>query len=261
MGRCGTWKVGLGSILCACLGAGAVLASPVSARSPICDVSPAPIQDRPGAPEDVATLIARLEEREAELRALRAELSLRDESALHEEAEALGIVDAVKASRLPERQQRRIAVAIVREARLHGLDPLLVVAVIRTESAFDSYAVSPAGAMGLMQVMPATGRWLVERRGEKLGRTTHLFDPELNIELGTSYLAELIEQFGSVDEALVAYNAGPNAAKKILRQRSSRARFMAGYPRKVLREFSKLRKEAEARIAVKAQRTVPDDRS
>jgi soluble lytic murein transglycosylase len=187
--------------------------------------------------------------------------NLHDEQALFDRALELGIIDAVKASKLPARQQRRVAVAIVREAQLNGVDPLLVVAVIRIESAFNNYAVSPVGAMGLMQVMPATGHWLAERRGAPLGRTSNLFDSELNIELGTAYLSELIEEFGKVDEALAAYNAGPSGARKIFAKRASRVRFMAGYPKKVLSEFRKLEREAEARMArSEEEEPIPDGR-
>ncbi|HZA50921.1 MAG TPA: lytic transglycosylase domain-containing protein, partial [Myxococcaceae bacterium] len=131
-------------------------------------------------------------------------------------------------------------------------DPLLVVAVIRTESSFDNYAVSPVGAMGLMQVMPNTGSWLMKRRGARLGRRTNLFDSELNIELGTAYLAELLARFGSVEKALIAYNAGPGAAARILADRAARAKFMAGYPRKVLGELRKLKIAAQGRLADQA---------
>ncbi len=210
---------------------------------------------------ELEALTRQLEEREADVARLRAALDEREERAFYEKAQSLGIVDAVKATKLPERQQRRIAVAIVREAALNQVDPLLVVAVIRIESAFNNYAVSPVGAMGLMQVMPATGQWLVERRGGALGRTSNLFDSELNIELGTAYLAELIERFGKVDEALAAYNAGPTGAKKILAKRASRVRFMAGYPTKVLGEFRKLEREAEERMARSEQdEPLPDGR-
>jgi len=99
-----------------------------------------------------------------------------------------------------------LSVAIVREARRNRLDPLLVVALIRMESSFDNYAKSSVGAMGLMQVMPATGKSVATSRGSKLGRANNLFDAELNIELGTAYLASLIARFRSVESALVAYN-------------------------------------------------------
>jgi soluble lytic murein transglycosylase len=203
-----------------------------------------------GAPTtEVADLRRRLAEREAELARLRASLEALQPDARQESARATGVFDAVAASGLPERQQHRVATAIVREARRSGVDPLLIVAVIRTESSFDNYAVSPVGAMGLMQVMPDTGKWMLQKRGAKLGRKSNLFDSELNIELGTAYLANLIGRFGSVEKALVAYNAGPAAATRILADRSARARFMAGYPRKVLGELRKLKSAAEGRLA------------
>jgi soluble lytic murein transglycosylase len=184
---------------------------------------------------EVAELRAKLAAQEAHL------ARLEEEAALYEEAEALGIVAAVQASRLPERQQRRLAMAIVREARRNKVDPMLVVAVIRCESSFNNYAVSHVGAMGLMQVMPDTGSYLADKAGFKLQRHTNLFDSELNVELGTAYLADLIERFGSPERALVAYNAGPGLAKKILAKRDKRERFMAGYPAKVMKEFRRLK--------------------
>jgi soluble lytic murein transglycosylase len=245
--------VGLTGFGVMALGAGALRGAPTCE-----DAAPAQAMV---SPLELSKLGEALVQKEAEMAQLRAELASLDERALYEEALALGVVDAVKASRLPDRQQRRVAVAIVREARRNGLDPLLVVAVIRVESSFNNYAVSPVGAMGLMQVMPATGKWLAERRGRALGRTTNLFDSELNIELGAWYLAEMIEQFGTVDKALVAYNAGPGGAKKILNARAEvRTRFLAGYPAKVMGEHRKLQKAAEARMAVQAERQEPDRR-
>jgi soluble lytic murein transglycosylase len=209
---------------------------------------------------EIAELRLQLAERDAELARLRRALRSRDDQAHFELARAIGIADAVKASELPERQQRRLAIAIVREAELNGVDPLLVVAVIRIESSFDNYAVSRMGARGLMQVMPDTADWLLERRGGKLGRRTNLFDPELNIELGTAYLAELMERFGSLDRALAAYNAGPDAARRILADTAARARFMQGYPRKVLSELHKLRRSAQARLAEQVKAPAHDGR-
>ena len=166
---------------------------------------------------------------------------LEQEAAFYAEAEALGITTSVQASLLPPRQQRRLAVAIVREARANGLDPLLVVAVIHCESTFNNYAVSGVGAMGLMQVMPDTGSYLADKAGFKLQRQSNLFDSETNIELGTAYLADLIGRFGTPERALVAYNAGPTQARKILAQSDVRERFLAGYPAKVMREFHNLK--------------------
>lgn len=189
-----------------------------------------------------------LEAREREVAELKAKLAEVDDSALYAKAVSLGVADAVKQSGLTERGMRRLAVAIVREAEKHGVDPLLVVAVIRCESSFNNFAVSGVGAMGLMQVMPDTGKYLMSERGETLKRPSNLFDYELNVELGTSYLADLIQRFGSVEGALVAYNAGPAAAKKILANREVRKKFIKGYPKKVVGEWTRL-KDAHQNLA------------
>jgi soluble lytic murein transglycosylase len=194
---------------------------------------------------EVAELRAKLAAQEAHL------ARLEEEATLYEEAERLGIVAAVQASRLPERQQRRLAMAIVREARRNKVDPMLVVAVIRCESSFNNYAVSHVGAMGLMQVMPDTGNYLADKAGFKLQRHTNLFDSELNVELGTAYLADLIERFGSPERALVAYNAGPGLAKKILSKKEKRDRFMAGYPAKVMKEFRRLKAQQAREVSLR----------
>ena len=190
------------------------------------------------APE-LRTLLMR---RESEMEALRHRLDRVDDSRWYREAERLGIAAAVERIRLPDRQRRRIAVAIVREAHLAKLDPRLVFAVIAVESRFNPYAVSNVGARGLMQVMPATGAWLLEGRGSQLVHPTHLFDAELNVELGTSYLAALASRFGSLEAALVAYNAGPAAARRMMADPSTRRRVLAGYPRKVRLEWERLAK-------------------
>jgi soluble lytic murein transglycosylase len=201
-------------------------------------------------PADVARLQALLAERESELDAIRDRVRVvDDEQRWHAEAESLGILEAVHRSALTERAQRRVAIAIVREAQANGLDPLLVVAVIRAESAFDAYAVSGVGAMGLMQMMPTTGTLLATQRGTALRHRRTLFDAELNVELGTAYLAALLRQFGTTESALLAYNAGPTLARRILRNPTARRRFLAGYPQDVISEWKKLRVRHDAVVA------------
>jgi len=210
---------------------------------------------QPYMPEKSAEVVAlRVKLAEAEEKLAR----LEEEALLYSEAERLGVAAAVQASRLPERQQRRLAVTIVREAQRNGVDPMLVVAVIRCESSFNNYAVSGVGAMGLMQVMPDTGFYLADKAGFKLGRHTNLFDAETNVELGTAYLAELIERFGSVERALVAYNAGPTSARRILAQHTVRERFLAGYPAKVMREFRKLKAQQTRELTRLGQQQTSD---
>lgn len=87
----------------------------------------------------------------------------------------------------------------------HGVDPLLIKAIIKTESNFDSAAVSPKGAQGLMQLMPATARDL---------QVTDPFDPLDNITGGTKYLRSLLDSYdGDVVLSLAAFNAGPSKVK------------------------------------------------
>lgn len=96
-----------------------------------------------------------------------------------------------------------------------GLDPYLVAGLIRQESAFEKAIVSVAGAVGLMQVMPATGEELARRVGPPGFRPESLKTPELNVHLGTSYLAGLYERYeGKLPLVLSAYNAGPTRANR-----------------------------------------------
>lgn len=95
---------------------------------------------------------------------------------------------------------------IQQAARLHRIDPLLVKAVIKTESGFNRYAVSSKGAQGLMQLMPATARYL---------RVNDPFDPWQNIYGGTMYLREMLDSFnGDLRLSLAAYNAGPTTVMR-----------------------------------------------
>ena len=95
---------------------------------------------------------------------------------------------------------------IATAAARHRLDPALVKAVIRTESDFIPYARSPKGALGLMQLMPATARQ------HKVWR---VFDPAENIEGGARHLRLLLDQYnGNVRLALAAYNAGGGAVSR-----------------------------------------------
>ncbi len=87
-----------------------------------------------------------------------------------------------------------------RHGARHGVDPRLVEAVIAVESNYDPTAVSPAGAQGLMQIMPGTQRDL---------RVSAPFDADANVEGGVRYLKSLMDRFGDLPLALAAYNAGP----------------------------------------------------
>lgn len=93
-------------------------------------------------------------------------------------------------------------------AKRRGLDPYVILALAAQESTFDAGISSSAGAIGLMQIMPATGRALARKVGVKPFTTRRLTDPEVNMTLGTQYFADLMEQFGHAAYALAGYNAG-----------------------------------------------------
>lgn len=113
--------------------------------------------------------------------------------------------------RYPVEYEREIRQA----AKQNGLKSELVAAVVWTESGFDKNARSRRGAMGLMQLMPATAEWCAGEMGEEYGEEK-LFDADFNIRLGAFYLKYLLDKFGDERLALAAYNAGEGNVKKWL---------------------------------------------
>jgi soluble lytic murein transglycosylase len=106
---------------------------------------------------------------------------------------------------------------INRYADEYQLDPGHVLAVIRTESAFNKDARSGAGARGLMQLMPATGRITARQHRIPLPGSSHLYEPDRNIRIGSAYLKQVMDQYDSnVVLASAAYNAGPHRVARWL---------------------------------------------
>jgi soluble lytic murein transglycosylase len=97
-------------------------------------------------------------------------------------------------------------------SRVYDLEPAWVASIIRFESRFRRDAVSPAGAIGLMQIMPSTGTWIAEKHEWIDPSNLSLEDAATSIALGTWYLRYLLDRFGTSDAALMAYNAGPSNA-------------------------------------------------
>ena len=104
--------------------------------------------------------------------------------------------------------------AVLREGREWGVDPLLVAAVIRQESAWAPTVVSSAGAGGLMQVLPETGAGLARNVGPEDFGPELLRAPDVNLHLGTVYLRDLLRRYPELPLLLSAYNAGPHRAAR-----------------------------------------------
>ncbi|HEY5790148.1 MAG TPA: transglycosylase SLT domain-containing protein [Gammaproteobacteria bacterium] len=103
---------------------------------------------------------------------------------------------------------------LTRQAQRQRLDPAWVFAVARQESAFAADARSPAGALGLMQIMPATGRKLARDLKTRLPNSSGLLDPDRNVRFGTFYLRQLLDQLDDHPVlANAAYNAGPHRVR------------------------------------------------
>lgn len=150
-----------------------------------------------------------------------------DEATQEERARADMVAEAWRA-RMEEAQSRQMVVSLAEEfdvpvtlaediheaARKEEIDPKMAFGLVRAESSFRKNVVSPVGAVGLTQVMPATARWLVP------GTTrSDLMNPSTNLEVGFKYLRKLLDRYdGDEKLALTAYNRGPGTVSRLLRK-------------------------------------------
>jgi soluble lytic murein transglycosylase len=121
---------------------------------------------------------------------------------------AAWIVSAQPAWYLRLRYPLRYQAIVQAHSRNYRLDPALLAAVIYTESKFDADARSSSGAIGLMQLLPATAEGIALHTGGSRFRVSDLYNPELNIRYGSWYLRHLLDKYGDERTALAAYNAG-----------------------------------------------------
>ena len=106
---------------------------------------------------------------------------------------------------------------IVKYSEMYELDPYLIASIINVESRYDKNATSPKNARGLMQIGPQTGEWASQVLGIENYTEELLFDPEVNINMGTWYIRTLFKEFnGNLDLVLAAYNAGSGNVNKWL---------------------------------------------
>lgn len=139
--------------------------------------------------------------------------------------------------RLDSHGMSQISSRIFSESRKYGHDPLLVTALIVTESSFNQRAKSHRGALGLMQVIPATGSALASEAQVAWKGNQSLYNPDTNIALGALYLNKMQERFQDLDLALEAYNHGPSKLSRYLRKGIQ----PRTYSKKVIEIYSRLR--------------------
>ena len=131
-----------------------------------------------------------------------------------------------RAGQLDPDARRKVAGALVRAESHRGVDAVLLIAVIEQESRFRSKVVSHRNAFGLMQLRPETAADVATRHGIPFDGEESLHDPAKNLSIGSTYLAELKEEFETWEIALAAYLNGPTKVRAALEQgREVRSRY------------------------------------
>ncbi|MDB4989075.1 MAG: Soluble lytic murein transglycosylase precursor [Myxococcaceae bacterium] len=121
-------------------------------------------------------------------------------------------------SAFAEQNAHPYAGEVARAARIYGLDPDLLFAVMRVESVYQRRIISHAGAIGLMQIMPRTGRLIADKLGHRSMTATDLLDPRTNIEFSAWYFSSLLTRMdGRLPLAIASYNGGPHNVRAWIR--------------------------------------------
>ncbi len=158
---------------------------------------------------------------------------------LQEKLKILNIIEDFQIG-FNQEETAELTQVIFDESKKYGYDPLLILALILTESSFRRGQESLMGAQGLMQVRPWVGWDIARRRNLEWSGKLSLFEPTFNIKLGTLYLFELIIKFKDVKKAIIAYNLGENALR--LRMRSG-SKLPTRYLSKVLKNYRSLKEK------------------
>ena len=147
------------------------------------------------------------------------------------------------AKRLPSHTRYTMAEVITEQAKLHNIDPLLIIALIQVESNFKDKALSNKGAKGLMQLLPDTASYIHKKNNKGINKIEDLYDMETNIKLGTAYMDYLLKKTnGNVEHALIAYNMGPSNMYRAMKNN----RLPKKYSNKVLSVYNDLQKKVDS---------------
>ncbi len=201
--------------------------------------------------KDLAASEERIQQQQREFEMEREKLE-RQIAELEERLKVLDVIKDFSEGAMAEKEQGALAQVIYEESRRFGYDPLMIIAMIVTESHFRPDAKSRVGATGLMQVMPFVGEDLAEQvinKSPKLwdddkplewsGHDT-LLDPVQNVRLGILHLSKLILKFGSVRDGIRAYNFGPTSLQKRIR---TGRRLPKQYMERVLAQYEVLQEK------------------
>lgn len=139
-------------------------------------------------------------------------------------------------------ESEELSRAIVSESHKQQVDPVFVATLIRHESGFRRSVVSSAGAVGLMQLLPSTGRFVCGLRQTSWGGSQRLCSPAYNLQLGITYLKYLLRQFPqNLSHMLIAYNWGPGNLQRALKHRRTIPRGPISYARSIIRDYQRAR--------------------
>jgi soluble lytic murein transglycosylase len=177
------------------------------------------------------------------------------------------IFKKLETSLAPEWKQwvPQITQELISECRRRDMDPIFVLAIIQTESQFNTYAKGTSGEIGLMQILPQTGVWLSKKYDLPWRGPSTLYDPINNIKYGITYFAHLRSKFESRAHHYVpAYNMGPKNLRRVARNIASigedeRTLLNGNYGSRVMRNYQLIyeqlieRKESQVRVATQQQ--------
>jgi len=137
-------------------------------------------------------------------------------SELEEKLQILQVVEDFQIG-FNDDEKRQLTEVIFSECKKYDYDPLFLMALIITESSFKRGQISSKGAEGLMQIKPFVGRSLADKMGVEWEDQNTLFHPELNIQMGSLHLFEMILKFKDVRKAIISYNMGETALRSRVR--------------------------------------------
>lgn len=164
-----------------------------------------------------------------------------------QEARIMALLRTLAGARVPDHALCEVARTVSRNSAQYGYDPLLLLAVIRVESVFNTHATgkfisgAPSGAFGLMQLKFETATEIAGLLGMSQLKEKDLLKPEINLVLGVAYLTQLIAQFKSFKLGISAYNQGPGTIFQTL---SAHAPLSLDYYRNILKNYYYLKRLA-----------------